>query len=253
MFFKSFVCSLLLTLSAAALADSKVGDEVTGQLQIGKFNFALPPGKWTVVSEREAKNTTDGGFNSTSSKTQYIVQASAEGKFIAAALFSVPISSSSTGGWNDATCDRKDTLYRDTLDGSLRFPTCHLINHSANFWGGGAPTNEFDKAIWSWFRSNKISLPYNAILTSYVKYFSGDFVRSNYTFNPELLGSIDADKKSWAESPWNINFIESDVVRQAYIEQVKVWSQAMIKNSRATLMDGKAADANLPPLPGAKL
>ncbi len=110
MLIKSFVFSLALALSGAVLADSKVGDEVTGQLQIGKRSFALPPGKWTVVAERESRGGQVNESVSTNDKTQYLVQIDGQSKFVSAATFSTTLSSIRVTNWNDSTCDRKDWL-----------------------------------------------------------------------------------------------------------------------------------------------
>lgn len=250
MLIKSFVFSLTLALSGAVLADSKVGDEVIGQLQIGKRSFALPPGKWTVVAERESRGGQVNESVSTNDKTQYLVQIDGQSKFVSAATFSTTLSSIRVTNWNDSTCDRKDWLFTDKLDATMTHPACSFVNYSANFWGGNNPKEEFDKTILSWYRDNKVVMPYNAVFTGYRKYFSSDYVRATFWFNPELVGLIDADRKPFAQSPWTIDNIKTDSARLAYIEQVKTWNQTMVKNSKATLMDGKPIDAGLPPMPG---
>lgn len=253
MLVKTLLFGLTIALSGFAFADSKVGDEVTGQLQIGERTFALPPGKWAVVAEAETGlSTAIGNSVSTQNKRQYLVLKDTEGKFLAAALIGTTLASSAVQIWNDTTCDRNDTLFKDTSEATIRMPTCHLINHTVNFWGGNKPQNDFDKAIWQWYRDNKVVLPYNVVGSTYVRFFSGDFVRTTFWFNPEAVGLVDKDKKVWAESPWHKDNIKSSPDMQSFIDQVKLWSQAMIKNVKATLVNGKPIDATLPSLPGVK-
>lgn len=233
-----------------ALADVEQGAKVSGQLTLGKRSFALPPGDWLVISSEDSKVSFASGASGSDTKRQYLVQVDATNAFKAAMLLTTTLASTSNISWSDATCDRKDTVFRDTLDGRINLPACLLINHVVNFWGGSMPNNEFDKTIWNWYRDNKVALPYNTISTHYVKYFAGDFVRSIVWINPEISGLVDKDKKSWADSLWHVNYVKSDTQRAAYIEQVKTWSQAMIKNNKASLMDSKPLDPSLPSLPG---
>jgi hypothetical protein len=233
-----------------ATADVEQGAKVSGQLTLGKRSFALPPGDWIVVSSADAKVSFNNGASGSDTKRQYLVQVDDKNTLKAAMLLNTTLSSTGRIAWSDTTCDRKDTVYRDTLDGRIDLPACLLINHVTNFWGGSMPTNDFDKTIWNWYRENKVALPYNVISANYVKYFAGDFVRSIVWLNPEISGLVDKDKKAWADSPWHINYIKSDIQRTAYVEQIKTWSQAMAKNSKATLMDTKPIDPSLPILPG---
>jgi hypothetical protein len=208
--------------SALAMADATVGEEIAGQLQLGKRNFALPPGKWVVVASRDSQSKTDSTLNGAGNKTQYLVQRDADGRFVAATSIGASLNSMPVSSWNDATCDRKDTLYRDTLDGNFKFPACNLINHVTDFWAGDVPKAEFDKQIWNWYRDQKVAMPHTVILTTYVKYFAGDYVRASFWFNPEILGMVDAGKKPWGQSPWHPDLIKSDANRTRYIEQIKV-------------------------------
>jgi hypothetical protein len=249
MIFKSLIIGFCIFSSSLAIADAKVGDEITGQLQLGKRNFALPPGKWLVVASRDSQSTLDSGSNGANNKTQYLVQRDADGRFVAATNISASLHSMNVASWNDATCDRKDTLYRDTLDGNFKYPACNLINHITDFWAGDVPKAEFDKQIWLWYRDQKLKMPHTVISTTYVKYFAGDFVRSSFWFNPEISGLVDAEKKPWGQSPWHPDLIKSDVNRTRYIEQIKIWNASMIKNARATLMDLQPVDRDLPALP----
>jgi hypothetical protein len=249
---KILLLILLVCISSISLADSNIGDVVTTQLRLGKRSFALPPGKWIVIAERENRSSIDGGGNGAKIKNQYLVQQDESGKFIASARIGTTLASTNVSSWNDSTCDRKDVLFRDTLDGNFRYPACNVVNHVTNFLNTDVPTDDYAKSVWTWFRTNKVPLPYNTIFTSYVKYFSGDFVQVSFWFNPEAVGLIDSDKKAWGQSPWHPELIKTDPARTAYIDQVKQWNTALIKNSRATLMDDKPLDPTLPALPGNK-
>jgi hypothetical protein len=167
---------------------------------------------------------------------------------VSAISFRTTIYSTAASSWNDSTCDRKDTLFRDTLDGNFKFPACHLINHVTGFFNN-APSNEYDKRIWSWYKDKKVNLPETAIVSTYVKYFAGDFVQIRVVNNPELAGVKPDGKKVWSESAWHPLLISSSTERSNYIAAVKKWNESLIINGRASLYDGKPIAASLPALP----
>lgn len=238
-----------LIAATSAQADAEIGSVVEGQLVLGKRSFALPPGKWTVVNSTENITTIEGRQEGGRTKGQYLVLTDADNRFIAAANIRTTLGSTRVGSWNDTTCDRKDTLFRDTLDGSIKFPTCLLVNHTTNFWNAGVPSNEYDKKIWSWFQEKKIGLPKTAIVSTYVKFFAGDFVVARYWLNPEVAG-IPADTgTAWNQSQWHPELIKSNPDHIRYIDAVKSWNNTLVSESRASLYDGKPTVASLPVLP----
>lgn len=233
-----------------AQADADVGSVIDGQLVLGKRVFALPPGRWIVVNSAESTvGLIESGARGASTKSQYLVQVDAENRFIAAVNIRTTLASTHVSYWNDTTCDRKDTLFWDKLDGNFKFPACLLVNYSTNFWKG-VPDNEYDKKIWSWYQEKKLTMPSTAVSTAYIKFFAGDFVRATYWFNPELAG-IPVDGASVrSQSAWNSELLKSNPERQRYIESVKSWSASLIAANRASLYDGKPNIASLPALPG---
>lgn len=242
---------LLLSFSVVSVLaqDAKVGETVSGRLSIGKRDFALPPGKWVVVADTTSRNTIDSGSLGANAKQQFLVQLDDNNRFVAGIFVRASLASVAVAGWNDSTCDRKDTLHRDILKGSFRFPECLLINHVTNFWAGDVPTADFERNVWNWFREKKVQLPYTAISSIYVNYFAGDAVRMSIQTNPELNGLVDTDRKPWGQSPWHVALIASDSKRQTYISDLKKWNEAMVRNVASTLWDLKPLDRELPPLP----
>lgn len=243
---------LLLACALTAFADAEIGETVESPLVLGKRSIALPPGKWVVVNSTEARAGTDGIAIGAANKGQYLVQLDAQNRLVAAANIRTSLFSSASGGsggWNDATCNRNDTVFKDTLDGNFKYPTCLLVNHSTNFWTGGVPSNEYDKVIWTWYRDKKVVMPKTAIATVYVKYFSGDYVQVRYWFNPELAGIAPDTTAEWSKSPWHVDLIKSSPDHSRYIDAVKQWNQTLVSANRASLYEGKPSVSSLPALP----
>jgi hypothetical protein len=248
---KQVLCVLVIAagLIQSAYADASIGDEVSESLTLGKRTFALPPGKWIVVAENANVVSINQGQGAGGTiKSQYLAQLDASNVLVAAISFRTTIDSSAVSTWNDSTCDRKDTLFRDTLDGNFKYPACHLINHVTGFLNS-APSNEYDKRIWSWYKDKKVNLPETAIASIYVKYFAGDFVQIRMFNNPELAGVKPDGKKAWGESAWHPSLISSSTERSNYLAAVKKWNESLITNGRASLYDGKPVAASLPSLP----
>lgn len=202
-----------------------------------------------VVNSAEMRTNTDGGTVGGLLKSQFLVLTDADNRLVAAVNIRTTLESTRVGGWNDATCDRKDTLFRNTLDGDFRFPACLLVNHMTGFSSAGVPSNEYDKKIWVWFKERKTVLPKTIIVSSYVKYFSGDFVHIRYWLNPEVAG-IPADTgTAWNQSQWHPELIKSNPDHIRYIDAVKSWNNTLVSESRASLYEGKPTVASLPVLP----
>lgn len=244
-------CAVVMAagLIQSVFADANIGDEVSGSLTLGKRTFALPPGKWIVVAENVAVTKMEQGQGAGGAiKSQYVAQLDAANALVSAISFRTTVASTAVSSWSDSTCERKDTLFRDTLDGNFKFPACHLINHVTGFFNT-APSNEYDKRIWSWYKDKKVNLPETAIVSAYVKYFAGDFVRISVVNNPDLAGIKPDGKKVWSESAWHPLLISSSTERSNYIAAVKKWNESLIMNGRATLYDGKPIATTLPALP----
>jgi hypothetical protein len=249
---KRLLVTFILSFAAMSFAqETKVGEDVSGQITVGKAIFALPPGKWHVVAERIDRTNLTGGGIGGEVKQNYLVQRDAENRFLAALFIRATISSTVVSSWSDATCNRKDTLHRDTLRGNFNFPECLLINHLTNFWGGDIPSNEFDKKIWHWFKEKNVKLPFNVLSAIYTNHFAGDQVRYSIQVNTEINGLVDIDKKTWGTSPWHVELIKNDPKRLAYFEEFKKWTDAVVKNGRGSLRDTKPLDSELPALPSA--
>jgi hypothetical protein len=240
--------TLTFTVLGNANADAEIGAVVEGQLNLAKRSFALPPGKWTVVSSDEY--TASAGVNRTGRiKQQYLVQTDAENRFVAGANVRTTTNSANVSSWNDSNCDRTDTLVRDTFNSGFSFPSCLFVNHLANF-GVGVPSNEYDKKIWVWLRDAKVVLPKTAISTLYIKYFSGDFVSVRYSLNPEVGGVAPDTSSVWNQSQWHPEVIKESSERLKYMDALKVWNAALVASSNESLKDGKPQLVSLPVLPG---
>jgi hypothetical protein len=251
---QKWISVLLLCLPFAVMgtaqADAEMASPVEGQLLLGKRSFALPPGQWHVVDGSE--NTIQfsrGGGQGGNVKSSYLVQHDAQNRFVAAVGIRTTVNSTGrVESWNDTTCDTKNLLVNQALDGRMSFPACFLIYYVRNFWKN-SPSSEDDKKIWSWYQDKKIVMPNTVIAASYIKYFSGDFVRVTYWFNPELAG-IQADKAVGSPSAWSSELIKSNPENLNYIETVKTWGTSLVATNRASLFDGKPNMAGLPALPG---
>ena len=189
------------------------------------------------------------GGNGAKTKRQHLVLADSQNRLVAAADIDTTLFSTYVSAWSDATCDRKDTVFRDTLDGNFKFPACLLVNHITNFGSGGVPANEYDKVIWTWYRDNKVSLPKTVIFTTYVKYFAGDFVKIRYWLNPDLTGIPSDTASAWNQSPWHRDSIQANPLHSSYIQALQAWNKALVGANRESLYDGKPSISSLPALP----
>jgi hypothetical protein len=250
--FKTFVVSAtLLLLAEFCWADTAVGEEAIGSIALGKRSIALPPGKWTVIAESVADARLDGVSRGGGGiKSQYLLQTDAQKNFVAGINVRTTLSSVAASSWTDTTCDKKDTLHRDTLDGNFKFPACFLINHFVGFWQGGAPENKYNLAIWNWFKTNEIKLPKTAIFAANSKHFAGDFMVMTVWLNPDIAGIKPDDKTVWNESGWHPGLINTSPEKIAYIQEVKKWGESLIQNTRSSVLDGSPKQASLPKLPG---
>jgi hypothetical protein len=247
------LCCLWLFATSAAEAQVPEGTVIKGALQIGSRSFALPPGDWTVVAVSEAPVTMDGVDKRGTFSRVYVAQIDPSSHFVAAILYQA--TTSSVGGvnsWTAEPCKRTDTLYRDTLDGSFKFPACLLINHVTNFWDPQAQRSGFDLKIYSWFEERKIELPYSVIDSGYTKYGPGDFVTARIWLNPDVAGIEPPAKGTWQNSPWHPRLLAKDPQRVAYLERVKTWDSVFVASVRESFMGSRTASIALPPLPGAK-
>jgi hypothetical protein len=228
------------------------GAKMSGSVPVGDRQFALPPGEWQVVAVSDGFVTT-GVDRTGANRTVYLVQVDG-GKHLIAIMQVVASLSSIAGNssWTSEPCKRGDTLHRDTLDGNFKYPACLLINHLTNFWQGEVPGNPVQAKIWTWLRDNKIDVPYTAIMAEYSKYFAGDFAVVRVWLSPDAAGIEPAPRVSWSASPWHPKLIKDNTQRQAYVDSVKVWANAMVVSSRNSFMGSKTAVAPLPALPGVK-
>lgn len=247
------LCCLWLFATSAVEAQVPEGTVIRGSLQIGSRSFALPPGDWTVLASDEAPLTVDGVSRRGTYRRVYVAQIDASNHFVAAILYRATTSSlAGLYNWAAEPCKRTDTLYRDPLDGNVRFPACLLVNHTTNFMNGQTQRNEFDLKIFTWFENRKIELPYTVIDSGYAKYTSGDFATARVWMNPDVTGIDPGPRGSWQNSPWHPRLIAKDPQRVAYIEQVKAWDSVLVASVKESLMGSQTASIALPPLPGSK-
>lgn len=238
----------LVSISARSIAQGipAEGSTIKGSLVIGRSTFALPPGEWQVVSVSSGNVTAEGsraGMSDTA--TVFVVQLAADGTFIASIRTNVPLSTSSASNWLDATCDRKDTLYRNDFNVNPNVPECLLINHAVRFWVA-LPKAEADQRAWDWFQKNSVKRPNAVLSATYRKYFSGDYVSLYVAVNPEYFGQNRSIDTGWAKSEWHPLVIKNDPKRLAFVENFKKWSYVMAENAKATLMDRKPKSPSLP-------
>jgi hypothetical protein len=248
-FFLVVTALVMLVLDASAQAVPTEGSSVSGTVSVGRSTFALPPGEWKVVATGSGSVGTDVGTGSSQGAQNavvFLVQLS-NGTFAGSMQLRAPLSSTQSSAWSDSLCDRKDTLFRDTLSGNVKFPECLLINHLTAIWTV-VPKGDFDRKIYDWLKANNVKLPKTALLAAYVKYAGGDYVLSRFVVNPELLGQDPAVNMTWAENEWHPLVIKNDPKRMAFVENFKKWSMVMVDNSRSTLANRKPLNAPLPSL-----
>jgi hypothetical protein len=226
---------------------------VENQTQVGKMSVALPSGEWRILNANEGRTQINSGQSQGGQiERKYLVRVNEKNQLVAAMFLAGTKYSSSVSSWSDAACQRKDTLFIQDLDGNFNFPACLLINHITGFWTN-VPTDESDRFIFDWYRANKIELPKTAILLTYRKYFSGDYVVVNYFLNPELLGFSPDAGTTWSNSVWHPALIKDDPKKVKFIESLKIYGRTVAPIHRESLMKGRPSAEKLLPFPDAPL
>ena len=242
----------LLAAYCAAVAQTSVVailPMVENQIRVGKMNVNLPPGSWRVLASDDFR--TSGGDSQGRVERKYLVKVNEKNQLEAAVGINASASSSVVTSWNDAVCDRKDTLWIQELDGNFKYPACLLINHITPFWTS-VPTNSFDRQIFDWYRANKVELPKTALFSTYRKYFSGDFIYASYWINPELLGFAPDTGTAWQNSNWHPGLIKDDPAKVKYVEDLKAWSKSIAASHRNSLIKGEPVGEKLAAFPVVK-
>jgi hypothetical protein len=242
MIFKSLFTGMitfgLISIANAQSEHVKALPSVTSMIKVGKMDVALPKGEWRVLHSGEIKTSITGGSSSGGAvERKFLVQLNDRNQLVATGFISATKYSSLVSSWSDSVCQRTDTLWVKQTDGNFNYPACLFINHAHPLWVN-VPTNEFDKFIFDWFRHNKVDIPKTGLLTSYRKYFSGDFINVTYIINPELLGFAPDTATAWSNSQWHPGLIKEDVQKVKYIESLKQWAESIEVPNRASLMRG---------------
>jgi hypothetical protein len=122
---------------------------VENQVQVGKMTINLPSGQWRVLQGSESRTNVTGGGPSQGGgvERKYLVRLNEKNQLEAAMFLGATKHSTIVSSWNDAVCQRKDTLWLQELDGNFNFPACLLINHAVPFWTE-VPTNDLDRTIF---------------------------------------------------------------------------------------------------------
>jgi hypothetical protein len=221
---------------------------VSGSIKVGKMDVALPKGEWRVLNSGETRTTLVGGSSGGAIERKFLVQINEKNQLIATAFFAATKYSTGVSGWNDAVCQRTDTLWVKQTDGNFNFPSCLFINH-AHPYMVNVPNNDFDKLIFDWFRENKVDRPRTGLLASYRKYFGGDHIIATYVINPELFGFAPDTGNGWASSQWHPGLIKEDPQKVKYIESLKKWAESIEAPNRASVMKGAPGVESLPSWP----
>lgn len=238
-----------ITLNVCAFADDEIGAIVEGQINLGKRTFALPPGKWTIISEAESAATL--GVSSVGRiKAQHLSQVDSENRLVATLNLRTTTSSAAVNSWNDSNCaPSSDVIFLDTFNSGFSHPACFVVNHLVNYGKTGAPANDYDKKIYSWLRDSKASLPQTGVILFYIRYFAGDFVTVRYMINPDFAGIAPDNRTAWNQSLWHKDNISASPERVKYVDALKLWSKSMIASSDQSLRNNKPEKAGLPPFP----
>ncbi len=252
---KKLICFLTtlfaLTMTYAQIVHATSLALVENQVQVGKMMINLPAGQWRVLNSSDARTAIDNGSQGGQVERKYLIQLNEKNQFFAAIFLSATKYSTNVDRWNDSVCERKDTLWIQPLDGNFKFPACLLIGHVFGFWTS-VPNNDFDRVMFDWYKQHKVELPKTALLSSYRKYFSGDFIVASYFINPELVGFAPDSGTTWGSSQWHAGVIKEDAAKVKYVEALKTWSQAIEPSHRNSLMKGTPIGGQLSALPNSK-
>lgn len=240
---------LLLSIGASAQDVPPDGSVHKGTIALGRSTFALPPGEWVLVATLQGQvSINDGMAQGAGTAYAFLVQLAEDKRLVAAMSLQVPLASSNVVRWNDTLCDNKNTLHRDTFRGRFDLPECLLLNHAVAYWAKPPSSNDTDRKIFEWWKTNQVKLPETAIMAFYRNYFAGDYVRITIAVNPDYFGLEPVPKSTWAESIWHKDNIKTDPARLAFVERFKTWSYAVTKSATQTLKDRKPEQASLPSL-----
>lgn len=244
---KLIAIAWMLLSAGAVAADPVDGEVVRSQIQVGRATVPLPGGEWKVVAEHTGTTTVDGTLTGPRWRGVYMVQVDAQNRFAGSMYVRATTSpATNVSSWSDSTCNRTDTLFRDTLGATFTKPNCLLINHLASYQKA-VPSQAFDRHVWDWLQREKVLLPRTALQIQTRLYRFGDFLLVNYTVNPELAGLDPGVESSWASSEWHPGKIKDDPKRLAFLEKVIAYARQAAAADEAAL-EGTVR-AELPPLP----
>jgi hypothetical protein len=224
----------LLAVATSAMGQVVQGQKISGRVEIARLQVPLPPGEWEFVQSRTGRASVDGMPSGAEWRSMYLVQTTPDGRFVASLWLQLPLTTSPSNNWTTTFCERKDTLYRDTLQGNSRVPDCLLVNHITRFWKT-SPSDATDRFLWDWYRSRSIETPGTVLSAAIRLYRGGDYLSATFQLNPDLAGIPPAAEMDWTRSEWNPEQINKHPERQAFVEGFKSWALGMASAYRKVL------------------
>jgi hypothetical protein len=228
---RTSVALIVLFTLAGGAAHAQVpslGEKYRDSVVIADRKIPLLDGEWTVVAvgeSRSAKGSGDVG-------RVYLAQMA--GNRLSRWVSIATNEEWNPGGWgrNKHICDRKDVHagYSDTSN-KPKESECWVLNHVGQTLGKDPSQASIDFYRWSDSRGR----PNMALALSYYIEKRGDFLHSDYYFNPVAAGFRDTGGAGWRGSPWHADIASKDERKLAYLRELKATGEVLFEKLKGVV------------------
>lgn len=239
---KSALLAISIVISSSTLAaafdTTPVNTKITdGVMQIGKHQYPLPPGEWTLIA-KSSRNVVNQVEFTRGSEVQSAYLISTKGtQFRAAISIVATTGSSNITDWLLEPCKRTNVIFKESA-GSFKIPDCLLLSHDVALLKPGT-TWMNEAALWA--EKNSIRMPVTTLTALLDKYVLGEYVVSRVWINPELAGQTPSAKTAWLENDWHKDRVQSFPEKYAYATKFFEWAKGFRIAYSEALDDGKSA------------
>ncbi|WP_020592061.1 hypothetical protein [Kiloniella laminariae] len=223
---KKIVLLVVMSLFLSACVTTKQaakytqGQEFENYITVGgsEVQVPLPEGRWTLVGQELTKNSAGTRFQS-----QILIQSqeNALSKFVA---ITASLDHSKWGYMYSDFCNDNEMLYREknaNYDGSDQ--DCIALVHWTVVPGDSDDKSWID--TYDFLDTNNISVPVNALVSSYRKVSKTHYLSISYGVNPELDGFEAPVSAEWEMSKWHKSRYRRDPEKLKYVRELVDWTK----------------------------
>ncbi|WP_210395520.1 hypothetical protein [Motiliproteus sediminis] len=223
--FRLWVVLGVLSILAGCSASQHVSEDgaplYEQRFVIGSHQIPLPEGQWRLVAHNVYQNRNGEAY----ADVQLVQIDEGERVLTRGVLISANLESAArTEEPKAAFCERDVVYHKQVVRNEVgRDQDCWVTSYFRA--AVGRDTDKVSAQTLSYLHRNRIQVPNFAVYTAYRLMSDTDNLTVQYYFNPEYGTRIaPAPRVGWAQSPWHRDNLHRDPLKQAYVEQVKMWS-----------------------------